>query len=798
MDPLSLTASLIAVLGAAKAGCKALEKVNSTRKAPSEVGDLLDELSRFQALVENTKQVVEPKRRIHGDEQLRNLVRLGGEIVNEINTITAQTWPSIHRLKLSEANQQRITVVKDGGKLKRLRDRLRANRLDMVAALGLLNASASTNLVDDVSASAELHRSNSDALAMLLQKVTFLEEGTRQLQEATGKMVLPMNDYTSAMSRLDLASRPSIPSSVALTLTPELLDASEKLDGPRRASDPSSEQSNQAFDEQTKCADWCSCRCHTQSKSEFPWALKSVLGHLFVERASAGPPCNEHGCRRSANSSIKLTYHLPKYLIRRYLKLAVHHHPLYGPNMSINLPRVMDWQHELFKYAVVGDLPAIQNLFTEGKASPFDVNPRGCNALIYAAAHGNPELGRFLLREGADPELTDSNGRKPIELFAERAFSGQFEGEDHHLVRQMVKGTTFLESRRFTPLHKIVLGLFNHDLEQQLRLSTAAINDCDAQGRTALCWATIRDDQASVQALLTYGADPNISDDSGSTCLHFARSPGVCRALLDKHANVHARNRIYSRTPLHSFCKRDGTVEMINELVEAGLEVDARDADGETPLLNAIFRGFTAAVQRLIDLGADVNACNISSRESSIHFAVEFDRHEILPILLKKGVDYSARNIRGRTIGHMACRVGSAQTIDVLTSSNLTDLDLSLKDVDGNTAADYLSSRKLVSESDNGIHRAFAQLQKSCYTGKPIAGPYRVEDLEGQESVREYQLPGAFPEPPGQQDPSKDQIWRDTVSSFRCSYKSPCCYVFDAPRGVCSGVISYQSDGQVS
>lgn len=483
--------------------------------------------------------------------------------------------------------------------------------------------------------------------------------------------------------------------------------------------------------------------------------------------------------------------------MRRYLKFAVYHNPMDGPNIFISMPRVKDWHHKLFKYAVVGDIQAIQDLFSDNEASPYDVNPRGCNALIYAAAHGDPQLGRFLLQAGADPELTDSNGRKPIELFAERAFSGQFDSHGNHLVKGMLEGTTFVESRQFTPLHKIVLGLIDGNLEQELKVSTALVNDRDAQGRTPLCWATVRDDRLSVKTLLAFGADPNIADDTGSTCLHFARSPEVCRALLDKHADVHARNRIYSRTPLHSFCKRDGTIAMIEQLIDAGLEVDARDADGETPLLNAIFRGFTAAAEKLIELGADLNACNISSHESSIHFAVEFDRHGILPLLLRKGVDYTVRNVRGRTIGHMAARVASSHTLGILSSFDLTSLDLSLKDSDGNTAADYLASRKRVRESDIGIDEAFARLQRSCSPGKAVVGPSQADDL-GRRDIKGYQLPGAFPEPSGQQDPSEDQAWRDTVTSFRCNYKSPCCYVFDASRGVCSGVISYQSEGQVS
>lgn len=52
---------------------------------------------------------------------------------------------------------------------------------------------------------------------------------------------------------------------------------------------------------------------------------------------------------------------------------------------------------------------------------------------------------------------------------------------------------------------------------------------------------------------------------------------------------------------------------MIVQLVMAGLDIDAQDADGETPLLNAIFRGSILAVEKLLELRADPNVCNISS-----------------------------------------------------------------------------------------------------------------------------------------------------------------------------------------
>ncbi|KAL8755351.1 MAG: hypothetical protein Q9199_003701 [Rusavskia elegans] len=140
MDPLSLTASIIAVLGLAKSCCKGLEKLNKGRKAPEEVGEILGELAGFQALLEEFKEFAEPKKDLRCGHQLKELVGRGGEFINEINILIQQTWPSFHFLKLSEANRQRVTVLRNGTRLRVLKNNLRFISLDLAAALSLLNA----------------------------------------------------------------------------------------------------------------------------------------------------------------------------------------------------------------------------------------------------------------------------------------------------------------------------------------------------------------------------------------------------------------------------------------------------------------------------------------------------------------------------------------------------------------------------------------------------------------------------------------------------------------------------------
>ncbi|MBF6254478.1 ankyrin repeat domain-containing protein [Nocardia farcinica] len=63
----------------------------------------------------------------------------------------------------------------------------------------------------------------------------------------------------------------------------------------------------------------------------------------------------------------------------------------------------------------------------------------------------------------------------------------------------------------------------------------------------------------------------------------------------------------WGRTRLH-YAARDTDLDAIDQLLQAGEDVDARDHEGWTPLHFAAQEAHPAAVQKLLDAGADVNA----------------------------------------------------------------------------------------------------------------------------------------------------------------------------------------------
>jgi ankyrin repeat protein len=66
-------------------------------------------------------------------------------------------------------------------------------------------------------------------------------------------------------------------------------------------------------------------------------------------------------------------------------------------------------------------------------------------------------------------------------------------------------------------------------------------------------------------------------------------------------------------------------------------ELDAWDANGMTPLLNAIFIGDTEKVQRLLEMGADPNRPSSTGETPLWHAEEDFGLAEIARLLRQHG-----------------------------------------------------------------------------------------------------------------------------------------------------------------
>jgi len=161
---------------------------------------------------------------------------------------------------------------------------------------------------------------------------------------------------------------------------------------------------------------------------------------------------------------------------------------------------------------------------------------------------------------------------------------------------------------------------------EHLLRSGARVDAANRWGMTALHYAATNGYPDIVERLLTAGASPDARTTAGATPLQNCMVPAILVALLEAGADPRARTD--AATPLHALVGSTGGRGYSGEshregepqdrpasariLLEAGAEVDARDARGRTPLVLLLERpnlmGRVELFELLMQAGADPNA----------------------------------------------------------------------------------------------------------------------------------------------------------------------------------------------
>ena len=272
--------------------------------------------------------------------------------------------------------------------------------------------------------------------------------------------------------------------------------------------------------------------------------------------------------------------------------------------------------------------------------------------LHIAVKRGSTLLAQRLLHAGADPTVRDGFGQTPAE-FAMRQ-------------RRPDMAALLVRPDMHISLH---LAAYAGNLEHTRRLIEAGAdtNARDEQGRTPLHMVGFASRYEVAQLLVNNGADPSAEDKGGWTPLHMAAFRGladVARLLIDDGAGVNdkARSHLYGpadvpapggETPLHAAVRH---VDVTRLLVGSGVDLNAVDVDGQTPLERAVFHGDKDVANMLIDAGAD----------ASLHLATLVGHVGKVRSLINSGADVNEGNELGDTPLYLATRGGHADVAELL------------------------------------------------------------------------------------------------------------------------------------
>ena len=208
-----------------------------------------------------------------------------------------------------------------------------------------------------------------------------------------------------------------------------------------------------------------------------------------------------------------------------------------------------------------------------------------------------------------------------------------------------------------------------------------------------------------------------MKDFAGWTPLHRAAHRGykeIVELLLAKGVDVNAKDKegktpldaaIYGKNPQTADLLRKhggksgaefsiqaaiavGNIEAVKQHLAAGSDVNAKNSDDWTPLQIAADKGHKEIAELLIDKGADVNAKGDFSW-TPLHYTAYEGKKEITELLIAKGADLNAKDEDGNTPLHWATMsvVGDKKR-EVAKLLITNGADVNVKRDDGKTPLD--------------------------------------------------------------------------------------------------------------
>ena len=138
MDPLSFTASLLAIIHAAHVSVQGLQKVYACRNAPQELDRLRAELESLEELLHNVKTFTELNASLPYCNILRKPLESPSVKIASVETILSS--PAFCLTKLSDANKARATWFRYKHRLEVLGEEVKSVKVDFGIRLGLVTA----------------------------------------------------------------------------------------------------------------------------------------------------------------------------------------------------------------------------------------------------------------------------------------------------------------------------------------------------------------------------------------------------------------------------------------------------------------------------------------------------------------------------------------------------------------------------------------------------------------------------------------------------------------------------------
>ena len=241
-----------------------------------------------------------------------------------------------------------------------------------------------------------------------------------------------------------------------------------------------------------------------------------------------------------------------------------------------------------------GDLESTKLLLAAG-ADVNQVTAYGWSPLLTATNNRHYKLGAFLIDHGADVNLANKGAWTPLYLAADNR---NIEGGDYPVPKADMDHLEYIKT------------LLDHGANANGRAKDNTLSRTIftmqwflEAGATPFVRAAQSSDTELMKLLLARGADPKIPTDHNDTALTAAAGIGWVEGVTYEHSVKE-------------------NVEAVRMLLDLGLDPNAANNDGRTPLMAAAMKGRNEVVQLLVDHGAGLDTRDKGSRDTETTVSV--------------------------------------------------------------------------------------------------------------------------------------------------------------------------------
>lgn len=309
--------------------------------------------------------------------------------------------------------------------------------------------------------------------------------------------------------------------------------------------------------------------------------------------------------------------------------------------------------------------------------------------LHWAAMRGNMDLIEYLLSKKAKTDFLDNRGNTPLLALAS---GGQQNTKAYDLF--IASGLDLKKEVNQDGANALLLAIAN---DKEFKLTDYFISkgldlkSVDAAGNNAFAYVAATGDIEKLKAVLAKGVPVSqqamlMAAQSGGGRRGPAPAPGAAPAvsplaIYEYLESVGVKPTNTSKTGqnlLHYLARRPGGSEMVKYFIGKGVNVNAADEDGITPLMAAASgNNDTTVLALLLPQVKNINQANAKG-QTALSLAVQSNSLPVINYLISKGADVKVLDKKGNNLVYYAFegyRGGGRGAPGVAATAPTADLD---------------------------------------------------------------------------------------------------------------------------